>query len=173
MQNIGLISDFRGFQDETSVNCVRFTFSGSFLWRRFTSQSQGGEMENYHRQHNHAVGWHRHRWAGQNRDCCRFAALATFSLPRADLPFLCCECWSTDCCRFAASTFLYPRDDTWVDMGKPRKHFSKFVSSCLDLPSKIGQSSGATVQICFTLHPICCQYLTFICQFPLLALCIS
>ena len=56
-----------------------------------------------------------------------------------------------DCCRFAASAFLYPRDDTCVDMGKPRKYFSGFISSCLDLLSQIGQSSRATVQICFTL----------------------
>ena len=31
MQNIGLISDFRGFQEESIVNCVIFTFSASFL----------------------------------------------------------------------------------------------------------------------------------------------
>ena len=59
-----------------------------------------------------------------------------------------------DCCRFPSSAFLYPRDDTCVDVGKPRKHFSGFISSCLDLPSQIGQSSETTVLICFAIFSI-------------------
>ena len=79
-------------------------------------------------------------------------------LCRLQLPHRIVEQFRTqDCCRFASSTFLYPRDDACVDVGKPRKYFSGFISSCLDLPSLIGQSSRATVKICFNSNPICCQ----------------